>query len=537
MMTRGIKQDERINQRRWWIFAVLALAVLIVVIDHTILNVALPTLQRELGAAMSELQWMIDAYSLAFATLLLTMGTMGDRIGRAKVLRTGMVVFGLASLGAVFASTADHLVTARVFMGVGAAMIMPATLAIIINIFPPDKRGKAIGAWGAMNGVGVALGPLLGGLLLEHFSWSSVFFINIPIVVIAVVAGWFLIPDSRDPKPRQPDIPGTVLSAAALFMLVFGLIKGSDWGWGHAGVIAILAASVAAGLLFILWEKRSAEPMLDLGLFSNPRLSAGSGGIALMTVIMFGTLFALTMYMQFVKGYSALETGIRFLPIAFGYALGSMASNRFVNRLGTKVVVVAGFLGIAIIAPIAAFWQTGTPYLQIGLLLGIFSFFMGSIMAPSISAILGAIPKARSGIGSAVNSVAFQVGGALGIAALGSALSTVYRAEMASALSNVSFLPAEVLKVAEESVGAAVTVAGRLPAAVQFPLIQAAGESFMEGWQVVLLVIICIGVLGAVLILKFMPSRERISEQPEQLSASEYGNDGDVCQHNQKTVL
>jgi len=303
--------------RRWWAFLVLTLAILIVVIDHTILNVTLPTLQRQLGATISELQWIVDAYMLAFATLLLTMGTLGDRIGRAIALRVGMIVFGLASLGAIFSGSAGHLVVARIFMGAGAAMIMPATLAIIVNIFPPEERGKAIGVWGAMNGVGVALGPLLGGLLLEHFNWSAIFLINIPIVVIALAAGFFLVPDSRDPKPRKIDLPGTVLSALALFLLVFGFIKGSDWGWTQPAVLGSLAGAIVACLGFVLWENSSQSPMLDLRLFQNPRLSAGAGGIAIMTVAMFGILFALTMYMQFVKSYSALETGIRFLPVAF----------------------------------------------------------------------------------------------------------------------------------------------------------------------------------------------------------------------------
>lgn len=502
-----IAREEKVYRRRWWTFLVLALAILIVVIDHTILNVALPTLQRELGATVSQLQWMVDAYILAFATLLLTMGTLGDRNGRAAILRIGMVVFGLASLGAVLAGCAEQLIAARVFMGVGAAMIMPATLAIITNIFPPEERGKAIGAWGAMNGVGVALGPLLGGLLLEHFSWSSVFFINIPIVFVALVAGLFLVPNSRDPEPSRPDIQGTLLSAIALFLLVFGLIKSSDWGWTNPGVLASLAAAIVVGFLFILRERKTGNPMLDLALFRNARLSAGSGSMAIMTVSMFGLLFAFTMYMQFVKGYSAMETGIRFLPVAFGYAFGSMSSNRSVARFGTRVVV-AGFAGMAVLSPVIAFWQTDTSYWQIGLFLFLLSFFMGNIMTPSLNAVLGAVPKSRAGVGSAIGNVSFQVGGALGVAALGSALSSVYNSSITAVLASVASLPAQVADIAGSSVGAAVTVAASLPDGVRQRLLQIAGESFMDGWKVVLLIICAVGIAGAVLTLKCMPSND-----------------------------
>ncbi|MBM3131934.1 MAG: MFS transporter, partial [Chloroflexi bacterium] len=234
----------RIYKRRWWTLAVLSMSLLIIGIDNTILNVALPTLQRELDTTGSELQWIVDAYVLAFAALLLTMGALGDRFGRALLLRIGIFVFGAASFGATFADSASHLVIARSIMGIGASMIMPATLAIISNVFPREERGKAIGAWGAVTGAAIALGPITGGILLEHFYWGSVFFINVPVVIVALVAGWFLVPESRDPNPRRPDIPGTVLSSGALSLLVFGLIKGGDWGWRDPGVLGTLCGSV-----------------------------------------------------------------------------------------------------------------------------------------------------------------------------------------------------------------------------------------------------------------------------------------------------
>jgi len=354
----------------------------------------------------------------------------------------------------------------------------------------------------------VALGPLLGGLLLEHFNWNAVFFINVPIVITALFAGFFLIPNSRDPHPRRLDIIGTLLSATTLFLLVFGLIKGSDWGWTNPGVLGSLAGAIIAGFLFILREKKLDFPMLDLGLFRNARLSASSGSIAVMTVAMFGMLFAFTMYMQFVKGYSALDTGLRFLPIAFGYAFGSVSSNRIVGKLGTKPVVTIGFVGMAVLSPVIASWQTDTPYWQIGLLLFALSYFMGNIMTPCLNSVLGAVPKARAGVGSAIGNVFFQVGGALGVAALGSALSSIYQANMTSALTQLVALPADVANLVKGSVGAAVTVTFGLPDGVRQILVQIAGDSFMAGWQVVLMIISAIGIMGAILTLKFMPSRD-----------------------------
>jgi len=515
MIKRQALDETGIYERRWWAFSVLALAILIVVIDHTILNVALPTIQHELGATVSELQWIVDAYILTFAMLLLTMGTLSDRIGRATMLRAGMALFGIASLAAVFANSAWQLILARVFMGAGAAMIMPATLAIIMNIFSEEERGKAIGIWGAMNGVGVALGPLLGGMLIEQFDWNAVFFINVPIVATALIAGWFLVPNSCDPTPRRLDIPGTLLSALTLFVLVFGLIKGSDCGWANPVVVFCLAGAIILGYLFVQWEKKAVAPMLDIGLFRNPSLSMGAGSIALMAVTMFGVLFVLTMYMQFVKDYSPLETGIRFLPIALGYALGSVLSNRFVRLRGTKYVVASGFLGMAAAAFVISFWQIDTAYWQIGVLILALSFFLGSIMTPSLNAVLGAVPAGRAGVGSAIGNVSLQIGGALGVAALGSALSSVYKLQMAAALAAFSSVPDRIYGIAVESVGAAVKIAGMLPESIQGDIALLAGQSYMDGWRVVLLMICALGLAGAVMTLRFMPVHDLKQEKAD----------------------
>lgn len=495
------------NSRRWRAFSVLALAVLIVVLDHMVLNVALPTLQRQMGATISELQWIVDAYILAFAALLLTMGALGDRIGHTTMFRAGMSVFGLASLAGAFAGSAWHLIAARVFMGVGGAMIMPATLALISSIFPAEERGKAIGAWGAMNGLGVVLGPLLGGWLLEHFNWSAVFLINVPVVITAILAGLFLIPKSDVRVRRRIDLPGTALSAATIFLLVFGIIKGNDLSWAHPLVYGALALSFISGFLFYLRERRTDVPMLDLSLFKNPHLLAGSGSIAIMTFAMFGVLFALTLYMQFVKTYSPLETGLRFLPIAIGYAFGSVSSHSSVLRWGTKAVVAAGFAGMATLAPLIAFWQTATPFWLIGLCVGLLSFCLGNIMTPALNLVLGAVPKDRAGVGSAIGNISFQVGGALGVAALRSVLSSIYRFRMDVALVANAVFPVQVIQGAKESLGAAVVLAGGLPAGVAQKLLLLARATFMTGWLMVFLAVCCVGMVGMFFVLKLMPSR------------------------------
>ncbi len=499
------------SSHRWRAFSVLALAVLIVVLDHMVLNVALPTLQVRMGATISELQWMVDAYILAFAALLLTMGALGDRIGHTTMLRAGLFLFGSASLAGAFAGSARQLIAARVFMGAGGAMIMPSTLALIAGIFPAEERGKAIGAWGAMNGLGVVLGPLLGGWLLDRFDWSAVFLINPPVVVTAMIAGLFLIPQSNLRVRRRIDLSGTVLSAATISLLVFSIIKGNDLNWLHPLVYASLIMTIISGYLFYLRERGADSPMLDLALFKSPRLLAGSCSIAIMSFAMFGALFALTLYLQFVKTYSPFETGLGFLPVAFGYALGSVSSNRSVLRWGARSVVGSGFAGMAVLAPLFAFWRSQTPYWLMGLCLGLLSFCLGNIMTPALNLVLGGVSKDRAGVGSAVGNISFQVGGALGIAVLGSVLGGIYRFRMDAALKAGPDFPVWVIQGAGESIGAAAAMAGKVSVEAGQRLLSLAGGSFMDGWRAVFWVICGVGITGLFLSLKLIPPLEKES--------------------------
>ncbi len=492
---------------------------MIVAIDNTIVNVALPTLQVELNTTGSELQWIVDAYILAFAALLLTMGSLGDRWGRALLLRGGIIVFGAASLGATFADSPLQLLITRAVMGLGASAIMPATLAIITNVFPREERGKALGAWGGVIGAGVALGPIMGGVLIEYVNWAAIFFINVPIVIVALIGGHFFVPDSRDPNPRKPDIPGTLISGAALALMVFGLIKGGDWGWEKASVIGTLAAAVLLFIAFGFWERHTTHPMLDMWLFRNWRFSAGVGSVTLLMLGQMGLIFGLTQYMQFVLGYSALGTGIRFLPFAVGVGIGANVSPRLVRRIGTNRVLAAAFMGVAIIIGAASLWEADTSFWVLGPMFFAFAYCMGHVMPICSDAILGAVPEARAGVGSATNSASVQVGAAIGVAALGSALSTVYSSHIDPTLKSITALPAEAADAARDSVGAALKIASELPSPIGETLAAASKESFMDGWQVMVLIMAGLMVFAAAFALKFMPPQHLPQEQMDRLAA------------------
>lgn len=512
--TSDTKQTQ-IYKRRWWTVVVLSLSVFIVALDVTVLNIALPTLQRELGATQSELQWMVAAYVLAVAALVLTMGALGDRLGRAHLWRVGMVVFAAGALVAMFANSAGQVILARVAMGIGGAPIMCLSLAIIANVFPREERGKAIGVWTAMGGISIALGPIISGLLLEHFSWHAIFFINIPVVVVALIAGQFLVPNSRDPHPQRLDLPGMLLSGSALSALVFGLIKAGDWGWADPNVIATLVGAVAIGVLFVVWERRTTAPMLPMRFFRNPRFSTGVGSTGTMMLSLLGLFFGLTLYLQFVLGYSALETGIRFVPIACGFAIGAITCHQTMARFGTNRIIGAGFLGVAAFCAGASFWQVDTSFWILGPMFFVLTFAASHIMIPALDSIVGAVPEARAGIASSTNSTSLNAGQAIGVAAFGSVLSAVYTSKVTPLLAEVPGLPPELVHAAQDSVGAAMTIAGKLPAGAGDALAVAAGKSFMDGWQVMTLVACGIAVIAAGLVFKFMPPRHLPQEEVE----------------------
>ncbi|MFC1926425.1 DHA2 family efflux MFS transporter permease subunit [Chloroflexota bacterium] len=494
---------------RWWTLLVISISITVVILDSTIVNIALPTLQRELNTTLSELQWIVNSYIMVCAALMLTMGALGDRLGRARILQVGIIVFAVGSLAASLANSGGQLILWRAIMGIGAAMILPSTLAIVTNVFPREERGKAIGVWAGLNGIGIALGPIIGGSIVESLPWNWIFLINIPIAIVALAAGWFLIPNSRDPNPKRLDFPGTILSAAALTSLIFGLIQGGNWGWAHYAVVGSLAISVVLIALFVIWERHTSHPMLEIGFFHSARFSVGIGAISLMSLALIGINLPITLYMQFVNGYTPFETGVRFIPLALGIFIGSGSADKMVRLIGTTWVMTIGFVITAICAALMSLWQVDMAYWQLGLMFFCLGFSLGYIAAPATVAIMGAMSEARVGIGSAMNTVSRMVAGAIGVAVLSSALNTIYSSSFYKAASAIAGLQAEVVEAASESLGSAVIIAETLPPAIGDVVAQAAKESFMDGWQVMAFITCGISVIGAIVVLKFMPSRHK----------------------------
>ena len=489
--------ESAVHANRWKTLGVLALSLVIIGLDNTILNVALPTLQQEFNASASGLQWMVDSYLLVFAGLLLVFGTLGDRFGRKLALQAGVSIFGLASLGALVADTAGQVIAVRALMGVGAALIMPATLSIIANVFPPDERGKAIGIWAALAAVGIGLGPLTGGLLLEWFDWSSVFLVNIPFALAALLLGIRLVPESRDPNPGAFDIPGAVLSTAGFSALVYAVIEAPGKGWTSGIVLGLLAVSVLLLAAFLWWERRTDHPMLDLDFFRRPGFSIGTLAVSVAFFALLGGIFALTQYLQFAHGYSAIEAGAIMSPVALGLVMGAGSSSRAVKRLGTARVVSAGLAGIAAMLALTLLWEADT---SAGWLLAWFfvlALSMGWVMAPATDAVVGAVPAERSGVASAMNTVARMVSGALGVAVVGSLINSLYANDLGN---SAGALPPEAQEAAEESIGAAAAIAERLPGDAGAALLSAASDAFVQAMAIGLSVAAALAAATAVVV-------------------------------------
>ena len=419
--------DERIHARRWWTLGVLCLSLLIIVMDNTILNVAIPSLISDLNASNSEIQWIIDAYTLVFAGLLLTTGSLSDRFGRKGALQIGIVLFAMGSASAALSTSTLQLTASRAFMGIGGALIMPATLSILTNVFrDPRERGRAIAVWAGFSGLAVALGPVTGGLLLRHFEWSSVFWVNLPLGATALIAGYFLVPTSRDPNQGKLDPLGAALSIIGLGSLLFGIIEGPAKGWTDPLVVGGFAVGLIALASFITWELRTPTPMLDMRFFQNPRFTAANSAITLTFFAMFGSMFLMTQYWQFVHGYSPLGAGLRMIPYATTMMVVAPLSARIVERLGTKRVVTMGLLIMSTALAALSFIEATTPYPLAISMFCVMAAGMGMTMAPATESVMGSLPREKAGVGSAVNDTTRQMGGALGVAVIGSVVSSVY---------------------------------------------------------------------------------------------------------------
>jgi EmrB/QacA subfamily drug resistance transporter len=499
--------------RRWKTLAVLSLSLVIIGLDNTILNVALPTLQDHFHASASKLQWMVDSYLLVFAGLLLLFGTLGDRFGRKLALQAGVSIFGLASLAAPFVGSAGQLIAVRAGMGIGAALIMPATLSIIANVFTGEERGRAIAIWAALAAVGIGLGPLAGGLLLEWFSWWSVFMVNVPFAALALLLGMRFVPESRDPRPGAFDLLGAALSTAGFSVLVYGIIEAPSRGWTSDLVLGSFAISVVLLGAFLVRERRVVEPMLDLGFFRSARFSVGTAAVSIAFFGLLGGTFGLTQYLQFAHGYSAIQAGGIMSSMALGLMLGAGSSSRAVARLGTSRVVAAGLTGLAALLALPLLWDTTTGAAELVAWFFGLTLAMGWAMAPATAAVVGAVPAAKSGIASATNTVARMVSGALGVAIIGSLVSSLYTNDVGGKL---DALPAGAQAQAENSVGAANAIAAHLPPDLGSRILATTGEAFTNAMGYGLLVSAGCAAVAALLVLRFLPAEEaRPAKQAE----------------------
>jgi len=502
-----IRSDaERIHARRWGTLAVLSLSLVIIGLDNTILNVALPTLQRTFSATAAELQWMVDAYVLVFAGLLLTMGALGDRFGRARALQLGLVIFAASSIAATFATTATQLIAARVAMGIGGALIMPSTLSVIVNVFPPAERSRAIAVWAGVSGLGVGLGPLIGGLLIQNFSWSSVFLVNVPIAVIALGFGWFLVPESRDPSASSLDLPGATLSIGAVGALVYGIIEAPSKGWTSTEILASFAIAVVLGAIFAWRETHTDEPMLDLALFRDRRFTGGALAIALTFFAMFSVIFGLTQYLQFVLGKTALEAGTLMVALAVGIPFGARISLKATEHVGVRRVVATALVGIALGLLTLTQWTPTTDPLVVIVTLFALAVCMANVMAPSTGSVMAAVPEAKAGVGSAMNDLLRQLGGALGIAIIGSVMNTVYRDRMTDAAAAAG-VPPQAAALVTDSVGAAIAIANRVGGAAGDALAAVARSSFVDALHVAAVVAAVVALGTAAFVARAMPAR------------------------------
>lgn len=498
--------DPAVHARRWWTLGVLCLSLLVIVMDNTILNVAIPSLVNDLDASNSQVQWIIDSYALVFAGLLLTTGSLSDRFGRKGALQIGIVLFGIGSVLAANATNATQLIATRAFMGIGGALIMPATLSILTNVFrDPRERGRAIAIWAGFSGVGVALGPVTGGLLLKHFDWSSVFWVNLPIGIVALGLGAVVIPTSRDPHQGRLDPFGSLLSIVGLATLLFGIIEGPEKGWSHPLVLGAFGAGLLLLVAFVAWELHTDHPMLDMRFFRNARFTAANSAVTLTFFAMFGSMFLMTQYWQFVHGYTPLEAGVRIIPHALTLMLVAPLSARVVERFGTKRVVTGGLLAIALgIAMLSTIGRT-TPY---PVVISMFCFMaagMAMTMAPATESVMGSLPPEKAGVGSAVNDTTRQVGGALGIAVIGSAVSSVYGHHISDVAVRFD-LDAAALAESRSSLGAALREAERLGADGP-AFADAARDSFVTGLNWGMRFGALVVIAAALLVWRFLPAR------------------------------
>ena len=499
------------------VLAILSVALAIISLDNTIVNVALPTLQEQLRATTADLQWVIDAYSVLFAGTLLIAGSLGDRFGRRRILILGLVVFLLGSAGAGMATSTNMLIAFRAVMGVGAAFVMPSTLSILARTFPERReRAMAIGVWSAVAGVGVALGPVVGGLLLQHLSWNAIFWVNPPIAIAVIAAAFIWVPESRDPSRPSLDVLGAILSSAGLIALVVTVIELPANGFG-ARTLTLGAIAALLLVAFVLWERRAPAPLLPLSFFREPLFVVSIVLVGLVYFALMGTMFFVPQFFQLVQAMSPLASGLAILPGAGGMLIASLFSARIAERIGNRAMILIGLGLVAVGLAIFSFISVGTPYPLVGVNLAVVGIGLGFTLPQVTNGVLAAVPIEKAGTGSAVNDAMTELGGALGVAVLGAMLSSSYRASIEQAIQaagdRIAIVPANVVAAARESLASASISVGRLPEDVAAAVTAATGRAFVSGmgWALVLAAVMAL--LGLLLAWWRFPRRvERIAE-------------------------
>lgn len=503
------------QRHRRLILVVLCVSLLVVSLDSMVLNVALPTIDRAMHASSSELQWFVDAYIIVFASLLLVVGSLGDRLGRKWVFLAGLVIFAVGSACAAFSDTPDRLIASRAFMGIGGAAIMPSTLSILTNVFEEaDERARAIGIWSGTSGLGVALGPMAGGFLLAHYWWGSVFLINVPIVMVGLMATIWIVPNSKADHTKPPDPVGAAISMVGMGVLLWGIIEAPGRGWSSPSILGALVGAFVVLATFVFWELRSKHPMLEMSFFRSARFSAA---IVAMTMILFslmGVVFMLTQYLQFVLGYSALQTGLRVAPIAVVLLVVAPLSSVLVRHLGTKVVVFSGMVGVVTGMSLLSYTTIVGTYGDVLPALFLLGIGMGLAFAPSTESVMGSLSPDQTGVGSATNGAAMQTGGALGVGVLGSILDTRYVNRLTPLLAGRG-VPSSIQHLVTGSLGGALAVAGQVGGALGEDLAHAARSAFLSGMDVAAVVGAVVVGLAAIVVLVALPSRASKAEAPQ----------------------
>ena len=487
--------------RKWWVLGSLVFALLAVGLDMTVLNVALPTLATDLSASTSQLQWIVDAYNLVLAAVLLPAGMLGDRYGRKKLLLAALVLFGAASAACAFSDSPSALIGMRALLGLAAAFLIPLSMAILPVLFKPEERTKAMMVWAMANMLGIPLGPIIGGWLLQHYAWGSVFLLNLPLVAIGFAAILLLMPESRSEAPRRIDPAGILLSSVGLTAVTYGVIRAGEHGWSDAWSAAALAAGAILLAAFILWQRNNPNSLIDLALFRSRRFTWGTILATAVTFAIFGLLFAMPQYFQAVKGTDSLDTGLRLLPLIGGLIVGAKAAGSLLNRAGAKVTAAVGFAVMAAALSAGTFTTADSGFGFAALWMTAAGIGLGLAMPTSMDAALGELTAERSGIGSALIMALRQVGGSFGVALLGAALNAGYRSGL-----ELSGLPPEAAEQVRQSAAAGIAVGRRLASETLLASVQ---QSFVQGMSGMLWICGAIAAAGMLLALLFLPGKQQ----------------------------